>query len=95
MLTRLFNRDRSTLSPTHADLHGSYERLITLVDFLAALCFVIGSVMFFYETLLFDGTWMFLIGSVFFCVSPTLKVIREFHLASLPQGLASAVEEDA
>lgn len=95
MLMRLFNRDRSKLSPEHQDLHGAYERLITLVDFLAALSFVIGSVMFFYEALQFDGTWLFLVGSVFFCVSPTLKVVREFHLARLPDGLRRAVDDEA
>ncbi|MES1948075.1 hypothetical protein C84B14_12026 [Salinisphaera sp. C84B14] len=76
--------------PKHAATHqerrvyGRYEKLYTLNDFLAALYFLVGSVMFFYESLMVAATWCFTIGSVHFLLRPTIKVAREFHIAQLP-----------
>ena len=76
--------------PKHAATHkerrvyGRYEKLYTLNDFLAALYFLVGSVMFFYESLMIAATWCFTIGSVHFLLRPTIKVAREFHIAQLP-----------
>jgi hypothetical protein len=71
-------------SPAHRKVYGRYEKLYTLNDFLAALYFLVGSVMFFYENLMLAATWCFTIGSVHFLLRPTIKVAREFHLANLP-----------
>jgi len=61
-----------------------YELYRTVVEFLAAVFFVIGSIFFFYESLLFAGTWLFLIGSILFAVRPTIRLLLELHLARLP-----------
>jgi len=71
-------------SPRHRRVYGRYERLYTLNDFFAALYFVVGSVMFFYESLMVPATWCFTIGSLHFMLRPTIKVAREYHLANLP-----------
>lgn len=65
--------------PENRRLHAAYELVYTLVDFAAALLFVIGSVMFFSEQWQRAGTWMFLIGSGFFAFKPTIRLIREIH----------------
>lgn len=81
---KLFNHDLRSASPSHAELVQRYELARTLVEFLAALTFIIGSIFFFYESLLFAGTWLFLIGSILFAVRPTIRLLLELHLVRLP-----------
>ncbi len=50
------------------------------MDFSAAILFLIGSIMFFYEAWVYAGTWMFTIGSVFFALRPMIKPLRELRL---------------
>ncbi|MEM9781067.1 MAG: YrhK family protein [Pseudomonadota bacterium] len=71
-------------TPAHERLYGIYERIYTCIDVTAAWCFVIGSVMFFSEDWLTPGTWLFLVGSLCFAAKPTVRFLREYHLASLP-----------
>lgn len=71
-------------TPAHIRVYGFYERLYTLVDFVAALMFVVGSWLFFYPSESVPATWLFLIGSFCFAGRPTVRVMREFHLARLP-----------
>jgi len=71
-------------TPQHARIYGFYERIYTTVDFCAALMFLIGSVLFFYPSLMTSGTWLFVVGSLFFAARPGVRFLREFHLASLP-----------
>lgn len=80
----MFKPELFNASPRHAEIYGFYERLYTIVDFLAALLFVVGSILFFYDALVYTGTWFFLVGSVLFGARPTVKLLREFHLARLP-----------
>ncbi|MEO1680782.1 MAG: YrhK family protein [Pseudomonadota bacterium] len=71
-------------SPRHADIYGAYERIYTVIDLVAALCFVAGSVLFFFEATLTLGTWLFLVGSLCFAAKPAARFAREYHLGSLP-----------
>lgn len=61
-------------------IYARFEIAYTLVDFAAALCFIIGSGMFFSEAWQAPGTWLFLIGSILFAAEPTLRLIREVKL---------------
>lgn len=61
-------------------VYALFEIAYTLVDFLAALCFIAGSVLFFKETLQTAGTWLFLIGSFLFAAKPSLRLAREIKL---------------
>lgn len=58
-------------------LYALYEVIYTLIDFGAAIAFLIGSVMFFYDALQYAGTWCFVVGSVLFAAKPTIRVVRE------------------
>jgi hypothetical protein len=73
-----------TATPAHVRVYALYERLYTLVDFTAAVMFVAGSWLFFYPSESVTATWLFLIGSICFTARPTVRVLREFHLAQLP-----------
>lgn len=70
-------------SDAHQRVHAACELAITIVEFLAALFFIIGSIMFFYESLVYTGTWLFLIGSIFFATRPSIKVVRELKYLAL------------
>ena len=54
-----------------------FEIAYTGVDFTAALLFIIGSVLFFGEDTQRSATWFFLVGSLFFALKPTLRLVRE------------------
>ena len=66
--------------------------LRTVVDFGAALCFLFGSVLFFWERTQITATWLFVIGSVFFMLKPTRRLIRE--LQYIRQGLTDRVAQE-
>lgn len=83
-MAKLFDHTIRSASPDHAEIVRRYELYRTVVEFLAALMFIIGSIFFFYESLLFAGTWLFLVGSIFFAVRPTIRLLLELHLARLP-----------
>lgn len=80
----MFHPHLFTASPEHVRVYGLYERIYTAIDALAAWCLVIGSVMFFSEDWLTPGTWLFLVGSLAFAAKPTVRLLREQHLARLP-----------
>ncbi|WP_116082734.1 YrhK family protein [Tropicimonas sp. IMCC34011] len=76
---KLFNPDQRKRSHKHKRVYARYELAYTFVDFGAAVSFVIGSVMFFFESWQTAGTWLFLIGSLLFAAKPTIRVARELH----------------
>lgn len=81
---RLFDIRSRTASKDHAEIVRCYELYRTLVEFLAALAFIVGSIFFFYESLIYAGTWLFLVGSVLFAVRPSIRLLLELRLANLP-----------
>jgi len=83
-MSRLFDHGIRTASPEHAEVVRKYELYRTVVEFLAALFFVIGSIFFFYDSLIYAGTWLFLIGSILFAARPTVRLLLELRLANLP-----------
>lgn len=77
-----FQRDRGTRTPSQRKLYALYELAYTLIDVTAALLFLVGSIMFFYNSLETPAIWCFVVGSAFFALKPILRIIREIHLAS-------------
>lgn len=57
-----------------------YEVLSILNDILIALWFVLGSVLFFWESTTTWGTWLFLAGSIELAVRPVIRLSRHVHL---------------
>lgn len=81
---KLFSQGLREASRTHEEIVRRYEIGRTVVEFLAAVTFIIGSAFFFYDSLIYAGTWLFLIGSVLFAVRPSIRLLLELHLARLP-----------
>ncbi|WP_265500614.1 YrhK family protein [Paracoccus beibuensis] len=75
-----FHQHRREASAATRRLYARVELVHTAVDFGAAVSFLIGSILFFYESLQTPGTWMFTIGSVMFLMKPSLKLWREVQL---------------
>lgn len=48
-----------------------------MVDFSAAVLFVVGSILFFKTDTTYLATWLFLVDSIFFGIRPTIKLLRE------------------
>ncbi|MCT4332917.1 YrhK family protein [Paracoccus sp. YLB-12] len=71
---------RREATPASRRLYARFEIAHTIVDFLAALFFLVGSIMFFSDAWMTPATWFFTIGSVFFAMKPTLKLWREVRL---------------
>ncbi|SEJ93999.1 YrhK-like protein [Cribrihabitans marinus] len=79
----LFSRDRQHGSDRQRRIYAAFEIVYTLVDFTAAILFVIGSIMFFSPDWERFGTWLFLTGSLCFAAKPTLRLVRELKLAAI------------
>ena len=73
----LFDPQNHLKSDQHMRLYALCEIAYTIVDFGAAVLFVIGSVLFFSEATTYVATWLFVVGSLLFGLRPTIKLYRE------------------
>lgn len=76
----LFTHENRQRTARSRRIYAAYEIAHTCVDFTAAICFLIGSILFFWKAYETAAIWLFVIGSVFFCMKPTLRLAREIHL---------------
>ena len=60
-----------------------YEVVSIVNDFLIALWFIVGSVLFFSDSTVTLGTWLFLVGSCELAVRPVIRLARHIHLRRL------------
>jgi hypothetical protein len=68
-----------------------YEALSIANDILIALWFLVGSILFFWETTTTAATWCFLLGSIEFLIRPALRLARLVHIRRIRgSGLDSA-----
>lgn len=79
-LFRHENRDRNAHTRR---VYAAYELARTIVDFIAAFSFLAGSILFFWKAYQTPAIWLFVLGSVCFCLKPTLRLMREFRLLSI------------
>ncbi|MDF1750762.1 MAG: YrhK family protein [Alphaproteobacteria bacterium] len=82
---RLFSRENQELNADTRRVYALYEIAHTMVDFAAAICFTIGSVLFFWKSTETPAIWLFTFGSIFFLVKPSLRLSREIHLWRIGQ----------
>lgn len=82
---KLFDPENHSHSAAHKAVYIASEMAYTIVDFLAAVMFVVGSVLFFDEATTYAGTWLFLIGSILFGLRPAIRLYRELRYLSLPK----------
>lgn len=71
-----------TLHLGHDELviRRKWETASIVNDVLVALWFVIGSVLFFWESTTTAATWFFLVGSLQFLARPVIRLSRRVHL---------------
>jgi hypothetical protein len=79
----LFTQSHRTGSDAKKRFYAAVELVYTAVDFSAAVCFVVGSVMFLYEDWQTVGTWFFIVGSILFAFKPVIRMAREIRLAAM------------
>ncbi len=53
-------------------------------DFLIALWFLVGSILFLFPELETYAIWLFIIGSFQFLIRPSLRLMSHFHIKKLP-----------
>lgn len=85
-----------TLRLGHEELviRQRYEVASILNDVVLAVWFIIGSVLFFFESTVIIGTWCFLIGSVQLLIRPVIRLTRRLHLTRVRQGGPSEDHQD-
>lgn len=76
----LFHHENRQASPEAKAFYARVEIVYTFVDFTAAALFLIGSVLFFDDATQTAATWLFVIGSAFFAMKPSLRLYREIRL---------------
>ena len=80
LLSHIFRRDKRPKGPEAERIAARFEIAHTVVDFAAAVMFLIGSILFFFPSEMVPATWLFTLGSVCFAMKPTLKLWREIRL---------------
>jgi len=78
---RIFDPLDRRVTPEQAKRYALFEILHTAADFSAAVFFVIGSVLFFFDSAQTAAIICFLVGSVFFLAKPSIRLARELWLA--------------
>jgi hypothetical protein len=71
-----------TLDIGHDELviRQRYEALSIANDVLIALWFLVGSILFFWESTMTVATWCFVLGSVEFLGRPAIRLARLVHI---------------
>ena len=77
---RLFTHEARQRTADTRKVYAAYEIAHTAVDFAAAICFLIGSILFLWAAYETQAIWLFIVGSGFFCMKPTLRLAREVQL---------------
>ncbi len=82
---RLFTHEARQRTRDTRKVYAAYEIAHTAVDFAAAICFLIGSILFLWTEYEEQAIWLFIVGSGFFCMKPTLRLARELQLWRMGQ----------
>lgn len=93
---QLFQHANREVSDDTRRVYALYEIAHTAVDFAAALCFLVGSVLFFWPAVETGAIWLFVLGSVFFFLKPAIRLAREIQLYRMGRldRLAARAEEE-
>jgi len=74
-----------TIGHEQLQIRRRYEVLSILNDFLIAIWFLIGSILFLYPVYEKTAIWLFIIGSFQFLLRPTLRLASHVHLQRIPE----------
>ncbi len=76
----IFDPNTRHETPQKREIYARYELIITIVNFIAAVTFIIGSFMFLSPKWELTGTWFFIVGSFCFALSPLIRLVREWRM---------------
>ena len=82
------------IGPQELVIRRRYEAASIVNDVLIGLWFLIGSVLFFFDSLTRAGTVLFVIGSVEMLIRPVVRLARHLHLQRLHRGSAGVGAAD-
>ena len=90
-MTSASRRDRNTdidvpVGRDELVIRNRYETLSIVNDVLIGVLFVVGSVLFLWESTSIVATWFFIAGSVQFLVRPGISLARRVHLKRFGAG---------
>ena len=90
-MTSASRRDRNTdidvpVGRDEIVIRNRYETLSIVNDVLIGVLFVVGSVLFLWESTSIVATWFFIAGSVQFLVRPGIRLARRVHLKRFGAG---------
>lgn len=71
---------------TEKKIHERYEWLHIANDYISAILFLVGSILFLWEKWQTVATWFFIIGSVFFLFAPLLRTLNKRYVKNLRKG---------
>lgn len=69
-----------------------YEVASIVNDILIGVWFLVGSILFFSDSLAYWGTWLFVLGSVEMLVRPVIRLSRRLHLQRLHPGAVGSAD---
>lgn len=78
-------------------LRRRYEYLSIVNDIMIGLWFIVGSILFFWESTVVIGTWLFLLGSLQLLVRPLIRLSRNMQLTRIshtPSGVLMSSSHD-
>ena len=64
----------------HVVIQRRYDALGAVNDLLIAIWFLIGSFFFLKDSLMTDGTWLFILGSAQLLIKPMIKLVSLIHV---------------
>ncbi|MDF0602666.1 YrhK family protein [Psychromarinibacter sp. C21-152] len=80
---QLFRHENRERNHHTRRVYAMFELVYTCVDFSAAVCFFVGSVLFFWQETETAAIWLFVVGSLLFAAKPSLRLAREIKLARM------------
>jgi hypothetical protein len=68
---------------TELIIRQRYEVVSIVNDLLIGVWFVIGSLLFFHESTVTAGTWLFVAGSCELLIRPGIRLVRRIHIGRI------------
>ena len=62
-----------------------YEVISIANDFVIALWFLVGSILFLFPQFEYAAIWLFILGSFQFLIRPSIRLVRHIHLRKEPR----------
>ncbi|WP_367143174.1 YrhK family protein [Pantoea stewartii] len=79
------NKAEITVGSDHIIIARRYRALGALNDLFIAVWFLTGSILFFFDSLMTGGTWLFVVGSLQLLLRPAITLAELVHVKRIDQ----------